>query len=467
MSSPQTSVQPPLTVSEAAFRSQWVGPQADRMDTMPVVPTAEREIEPITDWASKLRQGLFIGSLRISPGLGAGYEYSNRNQNGQQTNQSTDQSFYIAPSLGLDYSRELGPWTLSIGYGGGYVYYVNPNFTASQSGNQRNPLNQTVRFRLGHLGVRHEAKFSAAASYGNGQNIQVGGNTTTASVNVGLDYSYLLTEYVTTGLFASLNAQFTRYGDNNNSGSDLTNLRAGGTVDWLWTGKTTLGAKAEFGQSAQLVQSGNDNTDGRAFAQILFTAKHSLTSKLLLTGGLGVGYVADQSVSDENSQYAGIRPVYQISLDYVPTEKTSLRLFSNFDGTEVVPDYGLIAGWRPRETTALSLSIYQDQNFSLTTTRQYQVNRGFVATVSQRLFSKITLGISGGWQQTDNVSLSENQPDGNSTNYSFLSGNFRWDLNDWLYWQATLWSSTGNRSGTSGANNYPETIGSVGLNLIF
>ena len=35
-----------------------------------VVLTSEREIDPITDWASKLRQGLYYGSLRFRPGLG-------------------------------------------------------------------------------------------------------------------------------------------------------------------------------------------------------------------------------------------------------------------------------------------------------------------------------------------------------------------------------------------------------------
>lgn len=463
------TAQPPETVSEAVFRSQWVGPQADRMmPEQPIVPSSEREIEPITDWASKLREGLYYGSLRFRPGLGAGWEYSNRTSGGQETNEGDDNSPFLAPSLGLDYTRDFGPISLSLIYGGGYVYYLNPNFNTAQSGRQRNPLNQSIRMRLGHIGVRHEATLSAGATYGNGENIQVGGNTTTLNASVDGNFTRMITEFFRTGTYAGFSTQMTRYGDDSSNGSDLYSVRAGALIDWLATGKTTLGFNLEAGTSVQETLTSattSETTISRQYVQIMATGAQSLTSKVLVSGGLGAGYVTDDNVED--AEYVGVRPVYQFSVTYTPSEKTSVRLYSNFGGVELVPSIGLTASWSPRETTSFALSIYQNQNFSLTSSSQFQVNRGFIVSANQRLFSKIKVNVSGGWQQTENRSLSASEASGESYDYAFLSGNIRWDLNDWLYWQTSLWSSTGNRYQGSSSGDYPETIASTGLNLIF
>lgn len=457
------SVQPPRTVSEAAFRQQWVGPQADRMSDFMLGGT--NQVEEVTDWAAKIREGLHYGSLQISPGLGAGWEYSNRTGAGVQTDASDDNSPYVAPSLGLIFDRTYGPLSLNLAYGGGYVYYVNPDYSNQQSGGQRNPLNQTLSMRLGHVGSRHEANVTGSANYGTGQNVQVGGNTTTANFGLGGDYSYNVTEFFTVGSFASFNATLTRYGDSNSSGSDLSSARFGASADWLATGKTTLGFTLEGGWTGQLIQ-GSDDGDTRQYVQALFTGEQSITSKLTIEAGLGVGYVTSSGTTDVDSQYVGVRPVYQIAVNYTPSEKTFARIYSNFEGAEVAPDFGLQVGWRPRETTSISLSVYQDQNYSYTTLSQVQVNRGFVAGIQQMFFSKITVGLSGGWQQTENVSLSSDQSGGLNNAYAFFTGSLRWDLNDWLYWQTTIWASSGNtQPGVSGS--YPETVTSTGLNLIF
>lgn len=493
------SAAPPQTVNEAVFRSRWVGPQADRVIQEAYTPSSTRDIEPVTDWAAKLRQGLYWGSLRFRPGLGVGWEYSNRTYGGQETDQADDNSPFVAPSLGLDYTREFGPLTVSLLYGGGYVYYVNPEYNSAQAGNQRNPINQTVRLRLGHVGVRHEANFRAGATYGNGENIQVGGNTTTTTVDVGGDTSYLLTEFFTVGTYLGFNSQFTRYGGNNDNGSDLYSARGGVSFDWLATGKTTLGLNVEAGLSVQEIltpapaapptpvvlvpvegtngitevavpaapaplQPTRTRTISRQYTQVLATGAQSVTSKVLVTGGLGAGYVTDDNVQD--AEYVGIRPVYQFAVTYTPSEKTQVRLSSSFEGVQLVPSFSLGATWNPRETTSFSFSVYQNQNFSISTSSQFQVNRGFILSASQRLFSKISVNASGGWQQTENRSLSSSSAGGGDYDYAFLSGSVRWDLNDWLYWQTTIWGSSGNRYQTGGGN-YPETIASTGLNLIF
>ena len=466
----QTVEQPVTTVSEAAFRSRWVGPQADR--SPPPLVTAPGEIEPLTDWATKMRQGLYLGSLRFSPGLGFGWAYSDRNYRGQATDADDDQTLYTALSLGLDYSREFGPWSLSLNYGGGYTYYFNQNFQANGSGEARNPLNQTFGMRLGHVGLRHQTEFTLDGSYGNGQNIQAaangGGNTTTALLNSSFRSTYRLTEYLTTGTYANFNTRLTQFEDNQDQGSGLYNLSGGTSLDWLWSGKVTFGLNFESGISVQDIAANNteNSSESRQYTQLLLTTNYSITSKILLNAGLGANYVTDSGISD--AAYTGLRPAYQFSISYQPTEKTSLRLFSNFDGIEIVPDFGFILGWQPRQTTSISASIYQDQSFSINTRDQFQVNRGFLASLNQRIFSKITLGLSVGYQQTENVSLSTDQADGEPYDYGFLAGSITWDLNSWLSWQTDLWvSPNGSRSRTNSDENNSETTASTGLNLTF
>jgi CBS domain-containing protein len=489
-----------ITVSDQIFTSRWVAPQADVMLPEPVI--ASDEIEPVTDVAAKLREGIYFGSLRISPGLGAGWEYSNRNSGGQETDSNNDSSFYLAPSLGLRYARDFGPWSLALGYGGGYVFYLNPDYNPSGSSRGRNPLDQTIGLRIGHAGLRHELAFTASATYGTGQNIQIGGGTTTTTTAfAGLEYTYLLTEYVTFGTYMNVSTQVNQYGNDNNQSSEIYSARMGGFLNWLATGKTTVGLNAEAGFSVQSTQAdvtvlvpqlvaatpqaGTTNamvpvvpmlppvartetttdTVSRQYAQLLVTAEHTLTSKLVISGGLGAGFVTDSDV--ENAEYTGIRPVYQLSVDYKPSEKTSVRLYSNFEGIVIVPDYGLVVNWSPRQTTSFGLSIYQNQNYSLNTTSQFQVNRGFTLSVSQRIFSKVRVNLSGGWQQTQNLALSEDQTDGATDEFAFLRGGIRWDLNDWLYWETTLYAISGNRNGGSNDDDFPETTATTGLNLIF
>ena len=490
----------PQTVGEAVFRSQWVGPQADRVIDESAFATDG--VQPVTDWASKLHKGLYIGSLRIVTGLGAGWEYSNRSYGNSTTNQSATSSPYFAPSLGLDYTRDFGPLALSLGYGGGLVYYLNPDYTSAQSGNQRNPFNQTFRLRLSQTGKRHQASLRATAALGQGQDIQAGANTTTLNAQLAGDWSYLLNEFVSLGLYAAGDTQITRYGDDNNSGGDAFNLRLGSAADWLYSGKTTLGVRGNLTYSQQSILTASVTapppppapvvdpaatntavivplppptyttntttyTTSRQAAELLLTAKHSLTSKLLVTSGLGAGYVTSSGIT--NSAYNGFRPVYNLDIEYTPSEKTRVRAYGGLEGTAIVPDYGLQLTWTPRETTSVSVSIYQDQQFSVTTIDQYQVSRGAVATLQQRFFSTVTFSLSGGWEQTENVALSEDQQNGETTKYSFASIGIRWDLNSWMYWQASVWTSTGNAmtGSSAGQDDSPQTIGSIGLNLIF
>lgn len=498
---------PVITVNDATFRSRWAGPQVDESGAIALAPVGEG-IRPVGDFATQLREGLHIGSLRFRPGLSVGWDYADRNYEGQDTTSlQNNQSFYVAPSLGLEYARDIGPWSLAASYGGSYTYFLNPDYSASGSGSARNPFNNTASFGLRHSGTRHSAQFNGGGSYGNGENIQANGYTTTFVAGGTLSYDYLINDFLTTGAYGSYNAQITRYEENNQDGSDLTTIRAGAYIDWLATGKTTAGIRVEAGRlTSQIVEETaavpaptpvpaapgatptptpaptpepvqpENEVQARQYAQVLAAVAHNLTAKVLVVGGLGASYTVDESVVDVDAKYTGVRPVYLLGVQFDPSEKTSLRAYTSFQGSDVVPSYGLSLTWRPRLNTSVTLSAYQTQNFSITSIDQFQVNRGFVLSLQQILFSKLTVGLSGGWQQTEAISLSSAVDAADPTEYAFASASLSWRLNSWASWVATVRASTGNSSDSTGngsdpfsfnALSFPETTASVGLNLLF
>lgn len=504
--SPQAAAQqggvlaPVATVNDATFRSRWSGPQVDQSGALELVPTSEG-IRPVEDFATKLREGLHIGSLRFRPGLAVGWDYTDRNYEGQDTTSlENNQSFFVAPSLGLEYARDTGPWSLAARYGGGYTYYLNPDYSPNGTGSSRNPFFNTLSLGIGHSGMRHSAEFGGSASYGNGENIQANGDTTTFTGGATISYSYLVNEFLTAGAYARYDTQLTRYEVDTQTGSDLTSVRGGAYLDWLCTGKTTVGLKAEAGRmSSQITQNvlvpaptptpaaspapGASPTPAptpalvevqqqslvqtRQFGQLLVAGAHNLTAKMLVVGGLGASYTADENIDNVDPKYTGVRPVYLLGVQFDPSEKTALRAYTSFEGADVVPSYGLSLTWRPRLNTALTLSAYQNQNFSITAVSQFQVNRGFVLSLQQILFSKMTVGLSGGWQQTESVSLSSDAQASYTTEYAFAAASLAWRLNSWASWVATVRASTGNQAEQVDSLTFPETTASVGLNLLF
>lgn len=498
----QGVVAPVATVDEVIFRSRWVGQQVDRPEQIGMVPMDEG-IRPVEDFATKVREGLYIGSLRIRPGLALGWEYSDRNAEGDATTDlQNDQSFFIAPTLGLTYARDTGPWSLLGRYGGAYTYFINQDYTGGGTGGGRNPFNNTISLGLGHSGMRHSAEISGNASYGNGENIQAGGYTTTFTGNVAMSYSYLINEFFTTGAYARYDTQITRYEESTQEGSNLSNLRAGAYLDWLATGKTTAGIKFEAGRltstiienvapaptptpAAAPVAPGatptptpaptptpepvlqENDPQVRQFAQVLLAGAHNLTAKILVVGGLGASYTVDENIIDVDDKYTGVRPVYLLGVQYDPSEKTTMRAYTSFQGADVVPSYGLSLTWRPRINTALTFSAYQTQNFSITSIDQFQVNRGFVLGIQQTLFSKLSVGLSGGWQQVESISLSSAVEAADPTEYAFVAGSLTWSINSWASWVATVRASTGNQNEPVNALSFPETTASIGLNLLF
>ena len=186
------------------------------------------------------------------------------------------------------------------------------------------------------------------------------------------------------------------------------------------------------------------------------------SGKFSINGGAGIGHVSDQDIADPS--YTGLRQIYNRSIGYTPTEKTYFRINLGMQGADIRPNFSLAAGWNAREKTRLSLSLYQNQGFSSLSPDQYNVTRGFMGTITQRLIKGIDLSLSGGYEQSLNVGLSKSKNDsleGPSSHY-LTNATMNWRLREWAAWQNTLMMTSGR-----GSNNQTQTSFSTGLNFNF
>jgi hypothetical protein len=213
-------------VTDAIFRSRWEGLQADLPEARSAAALSGlRPGDPGYSYAegiaNSLLSGLKLGPLDIHPGLSLGWEYSNQktNQTATSTKSSADSSFFIAPTLALNYSREIGPWSVLAAYGAGIRYYLDPNYTAAATGNQRNPFTQTASFSIGHLGDRHKLTLSGTGSSGSGFDTVTGTNTIQSNLRAAIDYRYTLFTYVDVGANGAYSLQMNQNGQNGNTGS--------------------------------------------------------------------------------------------------------------------------------------------------------------------------------------------------------------------------------------------------------
>jgi len=485
---------PPATVNEAIFRSRWEGLQADRQQPKSAAALAGlRPGDPnyslVEGVADSLVSGLWLGPLEVHPGLSFGWEYSNQNYSNQNKSAaaatpSSASSFFVAPTLALKYDREIGPWSVSAAYAAGLRYYLNKNYTAAGTGNQRNPFSQTASLSVGHLGDRHNFTLRGTASTGSGFAAPTSQNQVQTNLGAAMDYRYTLATDVDVGAKASYSLSMNQNAQNGGTGwssgsgnGNLGNFEGGVFADWLATGKTRLRWQVDAGQSSQALD--NQQGAGIGFVQTLLSDEYTPTEKLRLKGGLGAGYLTDSGnrnrQSSQSSQYTGLRPRYELEASYIPTEKTSLSAKIESLGADIRPNVSFQAAWQPRVNTGLSMSVYQTQAFSLTTSNQTQISRGVIGTFSQRFFSKVALTLSAGWQQTQNLNLSNQtgqtgqaRQTGTQNPYGFASATLAYNFTSWSSWQASWWSSGGSGSSTgTNSRGSPETRATLSFNLTF
>jgi len=464
----ESTAQTLLTVREAEFRNRWEGPQEDRTDPPQYFEPGgglEGESPEQTDdqlleeenpdgfsqsmdrMAENLRRKLRFGPLDFQLGLITGWEYSSQNSVGGDTDFNDNNSFYAAPTAAVTYQREIGVWNVSARYSAGYRYYFNQDYTAAGTGEQRNPLSMTAGIDVGYKTSRLAVNINASASSGSGYDVIAGANNWQTSASTGLSVRYIITEEFSVGGAAS--ASFSNTADaqvaageapqpNSNSLMASASLFA----DYLVTPKTNVRFILSAGQDLQDFSGGV--TEGRRYFDSMLMLTYQLAPKLSVDAGGGVGYVLDQNIPDP--EYTGVRPVYTVGVNYNPTEKTYFKAKFGMQGADIRPNFSLLAGWDVREKTRLSLSVYQNQGFSSLSPDQYNITRGFLGTVAQQLLKGISVSVSGGYEQSEYVSLtSENLPDPveGPSSYWLANASLYWRIREWLAWQNTFTLSTG------------------------
>ena len=474
-----------LTLREAEFRNRWAGPQEDRVatpqyfeeggglddgtaktkkdETEDEAPGFEQTMDQVAD---NIRRGLRFGPLDFQLGVSNGWEYSSQNSFGGGTDFDTSNSFYTAPTLGISYEREIGVWNVSARYGSGYRYYYNPEYTAAGVGDQRNPLSMTGGLDLGYNTSRLSMNLNASASSGTGYDPVAGANNWQTTTSGGLSVRYIISEEFSTG--AAISGTYSNTADAQVASGetpqpDSNSLNAGASffTDYMVTPKTNVRFTLSAGEDLQDFEGGI--TEGRRYLDAMITLTYQIAPKFSVDAGGGAGYVLDQNIPDP--EYTGVRPVYTLGINYTPTEKTYFKAKFGMQGADVKPNFSLVAGWAAREKTRLSLSVYQNQGFSSLSPDQYNITRGILGTVSQRLIKGISLSLSAGYEQSEYVSLTSeklNDPVEGPASYWLANASLYWRFREWLGWQNTLQVSTG-----QGDSDQMQTTFNTSLNLTF
>ena len=481
----QATAQTVLTVREAEFRSRWAGPQEDREITPqyfePDGGLTEKETgeappgqtfatlsENMDRLADNFRRRLHFGPLEFSLGLTSGWEYSSQTSTGEAANSAGRTSLFSSPTFAANYEREIGLWSIGARFASGYTYYFNQDYTAAGQGSQRNPISMTAGINIGYNSTRLTLSLSASASTGSGYDIITGSNNLQTSASTSLSARYIINDSVSAGTAASLSYTKTSdaqvaTGQVSQPNSNTLNVGISAFADYLLTPKTNLRFILSAGEDLQTLQNGLDG--GRRSVDAMLMVTYQIAPKFSVDAGGGVGYVSDQDIA--NPKDVGLRPVYNLGISYTPTEKTYFKTTYSFQGTDIRPNFSLVAGWNARQKTRLSLSVYQNQGFSSLSPDQYNVTRGALITVSQTLIKGISLSLSGGYEQTEYVALSSTE-NTNATegppDYFLTSATLSWRLREWVSWQNSMMV-------TSGQGNSPssdlQTRFCTSLNLTF
>jgi len=483
--SPASAQQTVLTLREAEFRSRWEGPQEDRIaapqyfepggglndESAKSKKNVAAEAEPgceeyLDNMAENIQRGLRFGPLDFKLGLANGWEYSSQNSFGGDTWFNNSNSFFSAPTVGIFYEREVGVWNVSARYGAGYRYYYNPDYTAAGTGNQRNPLSMTGGVDIAYNTSRIFVNLNASASSGTGYDPVAGANNWQTTSSGGLSIRYIISEEFSTGGAISgtySNTAVAQVAPGVTAQPNSNSLNAGASffTDYMVTPKINLRFVLSAGEDLQDFEGGI--SQGRRYFDAMLMLTYQIAPKLSVDAGGGAGYVLDQNIPDP--EYTGLRPVYNLGINYTPTEKTYFKAKFGMQGADVKPNFSLVAGWDAREKTRFSLSVYQNQGFSSLSPDEYNITRGILGTVTQRLIKGISLSVSAGYEQSEYLSLTSEKLNNlveGPTSYWLANASLYWRFREWLGWQNTFQLSTG-----QGDSDQLQTTFSTSLNLTF
>ena len=446
------------TVREVEFRSRWSNYHVDQSQVERATSPADRETQEPgaeTGILPRLRSFFQNGPVVLRGAVTNGWEYSNSHFPTAQLQNKSDSSFFTAPAVAASYDRAVGPWAVSFRYSAGYLRYLDGNY--APLGGTGGGLSQTAGLNVARQGSRLAFRTSASASSGSGFDIERNQQMDRKAIGGSMSADYSITEFMRAG--ASLNASHQNY-SRPAGGFDDTIDQWAGTIfgESIVTGKTSLRLEFGTGQDTQL--SGGTATRDRSYYQGVLRVNFQPTAKLTLTPAIGFG-VLDGTGGTNGTAY-GFRTLYSLGVDYVPTEKTSVRLFVGLEGAAAKPELTLAINWHPRENTLLNLSVYQQTGFSTILNDTERTRRGALLSAQQRLFGRLNVGVTGGWEQEESINTSATSPDP----YYFFATTLAWEMNSWLTWQAQYRYSSG-RGAFGGGTGTTESRASTSFQLTF
>ena len=357
------------------------------------------------------------------------------------------------------YDRDLGPWTVSARYSAGYVYYFDDNYYPGSGANTLPSQTAGLDLRLERARLRVQS--NATGSYGSGFDIERGDQTERLAVSESLGADYQLTEYFRAGVGGS--AAYEHY-SGDAGGFDNVHTRLAGTLygDYFWTGKTRL--RMELGAGSETQDNGTSSRLDRTYAQALLRAYILWSEKVNIEAGAGLALFEESGLEGVSEE--GLRPVYQVSIAYTPTEKTSFRLFAGREATSVAPNLSLLINWRPRLNTNVMLSIYQRASLSTVASGQDRIAQGALLNLGQRFFQRIDAGLGGGIEQEEYRAVGDQQPLSSGDPYYFVFTALGWEVNRWLLLQAR-WQTSSRRDFGQTTGDGLRTRASLSFRLTF
>jgi len=515
------------TVRETEFRARWADQQVDRpqLEVGQNIPRRDADGNMGGAVADTMRSLFRTGPVVFRAGLTTGIEYTSQQVNPNFTSQPTTSSLFVAPMLAAFYDREVGPWTVSARYSIGYMHYFDRNYFAAGGspglrGQQvtvvvepertvrvRDTSRDTVEFVNGlevtRRGFRTErlpavteeqtvgdrpaspgvqmppshtagldfqvtlsrltVRSSGSASSGSGFDINRGSNQDRLFASEALVADYQLTEYTRAGLLFSGN-----YESNATSGTSnpdiFTRSSTSAYTDYFITGKSRLRFEVSTGKDSR--EFGNGTQELQTFSQAQLRANFEATAKLTFEASIGVGNITTTSSSTAVSfgLQDGVRNVFSLTTNYVPTEKLSARLYFGLEASAIQPEFSLALSWTPRETTIFSLSMYQLSGAASLSFVQNRVSRGFLANVQQRLWQRSQLAIGGGWEEYEDINGAAGAAQ--LPPFSFFSVSFSYQFSRWLAMEA-LYRNSSQGTTVAGTGGAQENRATLSLRLTF
>ena len=438
----------------SGFRSRWQNFQVDLLRDAPLreLPTEAAPNAPTPRAAPNNTRSFFKTVLLSSRRLAGGWEASNERRSAA-TESSAETSFFAAPSIALFYDREVGPWNVSLRYSAGYVYFFTPDYLGP---GETGIHSQTAAADILYRGTRLDLRSNATASYGSGFDIERSGQSDRFVFTELLAADYQVGEFTRAG--ANAGVSYALY-PSDSAGPEDSQSRFSSSIygDYFWTGRTRL--RLELGAGTENQSTGGSSID-RSYTQTMLRVNYRATEKLTVDAGLGFGVIED--TNPQSSGKDGFRTIYTLSLAYAPTEKTSALLYFGLDATNIRPEFSLAVNWHPRENTYASLSIYQRTNLSTLVLAEDRTTRGILASLRQRLFGRVELGLGGGYE----LEKTEDDQAGDDEGFYFVAASLAWQMNAWAAWQLeSRVSSRRDQGGTE--DDGLQTRASVSFRLTF